>query len=267
MEGLKGKVVLISGTAGGQGRAAALAFAREGAMVLGCDVKIPEAEETVRMVGEAGGIMHSVQPLDLSELDNAKDWARVAHDKWGGIDVLYNNAGSLRAHGPFGDSTLEEWNLTVKFELTMPYITTLAVWPYLVERGAGLILNTASISGHLEFLPLRTAAHGATKAGVMGLTRMLAAEGSPHNIRAISISPGLIKSPATARHWSGDDPEQTEIGKQLTANIPMGRAGECHEIAEVAVFLASDGAAYINGTDVLVDGGVSSCTFTTIAAN
>ena len=267
MKGLQDKVVLISGTAGGQGRAAALAFAREGARVLGCDVKIPEAEETVRMVAAAGGTMRSVQPLDLSELANAEDWAKIAYEEWGGIDVLYNNAGSLRAHGPFANSTAEEWELTLKFELTMPYVTTLAVWPYLVARGAGLILNTASISGHLEFLPLRTAAHGATKAGVMGLTRMLAAEGSPHNIRAISISPGLIKSPATLRHWSGEDPEQTEIGERLTANIPMGRAGECEEIAEVAVFLASDGASYINGTDVLVDGGVSSCTFTSIGGD
>jgi len=267
MKGLKDKVVLISGTAGGQGRAAALAFAREGAKVLGCDVKIAEAEETVRMVTEAGGTMRSIQPLDLSDLDNAKDWAKVAYEEWGGIDVLYNNAGSLRSHGPFATSTVEDWDLTVKYELTMPYVTTLAVWPYLVARGAGLILSTASISGHLEFLPLRTAAHGATKAGVMGLTRMLAAEGSPHNIRAISISPGLIKSPTPGRFWSGEDEAHTATGVGITANIPMGRPGECEEIAEVAVFLASDGASYINGTDILVDGGVSSCTFTPISGN
>jgi meso-butanediol dehydrogenase / (S,S)-butanediol dehydrogenase / diacetyl reductase len=267
MEGLKDKVVLISGTAGGQGRAAALAFAREGAKVLGCDVKVAEAEETVRMVTEAGGTMRSIQPLDLSDLDNAKDWAKVAYDEWGGIDVLYNNAGSLRARGPFATSTVEDWDLTLKYELTMPYVTTLAVWPYLVARGAGLILSTASISGHLELLPLRTAAHGATKAGVMGLTRMLAAEGSPHKIRAISISPGLIKSPTTARFWSGEDEAQTAVGEGVTAHIPMGRPGECEEIAEVAVFLASDGASYINGTDILVDGGVSSCTFTPISGN
>ncbi len=267
MEGLKDKVVLISGTAGGQGRAAALAFARAGAKVFGCDVKVAEAEETVRLVTEASGTMRSIQPLDLSELDNAEAWAKAAHDAWGGIDVLYNNAGSLRAHGPFASSTVEEWDLTVRYELTMPYVTTLAVWPYLVARGGGLILNTASISGHLEFLPLRTAAHGATKAGVMGLTRMLAAEGSPHNIRAVSISPGLIRSPATERFWTGEDERHTATGEGLTANIPMGRHGECEEIASVAVFLASSGASYINGTDILVDGGVRSTTFTPISGN
>jgi len=108
MEGLKDKVVLISGTAGGQGRAAALAFAREGAKVFDCDVKVAEAEETVRLVTEAGGTMRSIQPIDLSELDNAEAWAKAAHDAWGGIDVLYNNAGSLRPHGPFANSTVEE---------------------------------------------------------------------------------------------------------------------------------------------------------------
>lgn len=267
MEDLKDKVVLISGTAGGQGRAAALAFARAGAKVFGCDVKVAEAEETVRMVTAAGGTMKSIQPLDLSDFDNAKAWATSAHDTWGGIDVLYNNAGSLRARAPFGNSTVEEWELTLKYELTMPYVTTLAVWPFLVARGGGLILNTASISGHLEFLPMRSAAHGATKAGVMGLTRTLAAEGAPHNIRAISISPGLIKSPATARFWTGEDERQTAIGEGLTANIPMGRHGECEEVASVAVFLASSGASYINGTDILVDGGVRSCTFTPISGN
>jgi len=267
MQGLKDKIVLISGTAGGQGRAAALAFARAGAKVFGSDVKTAEAEETVELVKRAGGTMRSIQPLDLSEFDNATAWAKAAYDTWGGIDVLYNNAGSLRARRPFAESTVEEWNQTVKFELTMPYVCSLAVWPYLVARGGGLILSTASISGHLELLPLRTAAHGACKAGVMGLTRMLAAEGSQHNIRAISISPGLIKSPATARFWSGDDPRMSAIGEGITGHIPMGRPGECEEIAEVAVFLASSGASYINGTDILVDGGVRATTFSKIGRN
>ena len=231
MEDLKDKIVLISGTAGGQGRVAALAFARAGAKVLGCDVKIEEAAETVRLVSDEGGTMHSMEPLDLNVFENASVWAKAAVDAWGGIDVLYNNAGSLRALSPFGKSTVEAWDLTIRYELTTPYVTTVAGWPHLVARGGGLILNTASVSGHVELLPLRTAAHGATKAGVMGLNRMLAAEGTPYNIRAISISPGLIKTPATARYWSGEDPAQTALGEGMAAHIPMGRAGESDEIA------------------------------------
>jgi NAD(P)-dependent dehydrogenase (short-subunit alcohol dehydrogenase family) len=254
MANLEGKIVLISGTAGGQGRAAALAFARAGAKVMGCDVKEAEAEETVTLVARAGGEMRSLHPLDPSGLESAKRWAKAAHDAWGGIDVLYNNAGSLRAKGPFAGSTMEEWDLTIRNELTIVHTSSIAVWPYLVARGGGLILSTASMSGHREFLPLRTAAHGACKAGVMGMTRMLAAEGAKYKIRAISISPGLIRSPATERFWSGDQ-EQRAIGAGLVAKIPMGRYGLPEEIANVAVFLASPEASFINGTDILVDGG------------
>lgn len=253
---LEGKVALISGTAGGMGRAAALAFAAAGARVLGCDVKVEEAEETVREVTSRGGVMQSLQPLDLSMVDNAEKWVKTAVDLWGGIDILYNNAGSLRAKSPFARATMEEWDLTLRFELTMPFVSTKAAWPHLVARGGGVIINTASISAHVELSPLHTCAHGATKAGMIGLTRMLAAEGAPHNIRAVSISPGVVRSPATARFWSGEDLEQTKIGRALTDKIPMGRVGTCEEIAAVALFLASPAASYINGTDILVDGGL-----------
>ena len=257
---LEGKVVLISGTAGGQGRAAALAFAREGARVFGSDVKPAEAEETVAQVRSAGGEMRSLQPLDVSDLENAKRWAKAAADAWGGIDVLYNNAGSLRARGPFASSTMEEWDLTIRYELTILYTATSAVWPYFVKRGSGLVISTASMSGHREMMPLRTAAHGACKAGVMGFTRMLAAEGAEHKIRAVSISPGLIKTPATDRFWTGDQ-EQRAIGAALVGKVPMGRAGQPEEIAEVAAFLASPAASYINGADILVDGGAVSTSY------
>lgn len=260
MVDLAGKVVLISGTAGGQGRAAALAFARAGARVMGCDVKAEEAAETAALVAREGGEMRSLHPLDASDLDSARRWAKAAADAWGGIDVLYNNAGSLRAKSEFGRSTIEDWDLTIRYELTIVYTSSLAVWPYLVARGGGLIISTASMSGHREFLPLRSAAHGATKAGVMGMTRMLAAEGARYKIRAVSISPGLIRSPATERFWSGDQ-EQRAIGAGLVAKIPMGRYGLPEEIANVAVFLASPEASYINGADILVDGGTTGVSF------
>ncbi len=259
---LEGKVVLITGTGGGQGRAAAIAFAREGAIVVGSDVKVGEAEETVRMVESAGGRMLSSAPLDCSEPEAAIGWIEGAVSALGGIDVVYNNAGSLRARGPFANSTYEEWDLTLRYELTMTYVVSHAAWTHLVRRGGGVIINTASVSGHVELLPMRSAAHGAAKAGILGLTRMLAAEGAPHGIRAVSISPGLIRSPATQRFWSGGDNHQTAIGAAMVSKIPLGRAGECGEIAEVAVFLASDAASYVTGADFLVDGGLSGVSYT-----
>jgi len=258
---LDGKVALISGTAGGQGRAAAIAFAREGAKVLGCDMKEAESEETLALVRAAGGTMESLHPLDLADPANAARWAQAAAELWGGIDILYNNAGRMVARRPFSHSTLEEWEETVKYELTMPFICARAAWPHLIARGGGLILNTGSISGHIELLPLRTCAHGATKAGLMGLTRMLAAEGASHNIRAITLSPGIVRSPATQRFWSGEDPTQTALGQALVAKIPLGREASCEEIADVALFLASPGARYINGTDILVDGGLAAISY------
>jgi len=260
MANLSGKIVLITGTAGGQGRAAALAFARAGAKVMGCDVKADEAEETVALVNRAGGEMRSLQPLDASEPREAERWAKAAYDAWGGIDVLYNNAGSLRAKGPLPTSTKEEWDLTIRYELTIVYVASMAVWPYLVQRGGGVIINTASMSGHREFLPLRTAAHGAAKAGVLGLTRMLAAEGASYKIRAVSISPGLIRSPATERFWTGDQ-EQRAVGAGMMSQIPLGRHGTPEEIANVAVFLASPEASFVNGADLLVDGGMTGVSF------
>jgi meso-butanediol dehydrogenase / (S,S)-butanediol dehydrogenase / diacetyl reductase len=251
---LDGKVVLISGTAGGQGRAAARAFAREGARVMGCDVKESEAQETVAIVNNEGGQMRSLT-LDVSEPDNAATWIRTASEAWGQIDVLYNNASSLRAKGPFSESTLEEWNLTLRFELTMMYVTSRAVWSHLVDGGGGLIINIASIVGHQELQSLRTAAHGAAKAGVIGFTRMLAAEGAPHNIRAVSISPGFIRTPATKYLFPEGSQNQTPAGEARVREIPMGRAGEADEIANVALFLASSAASYINATDIVVDGG------------
>jgi len=253
---LDGKIALISGTGGGQGRAAAILFAREGARVFGCDLKVEGARETVDIVNRAGGQMRSIQPLDVSEPDQARKWVALTIEAWGAIDILYNNAGALKARGPLAQSTIEEWNLTIRHELTSVYVATMAAWPFLVKRGGGVIINTASVSGHREILPMRSAAHGATKAGVLALTRMMAAEGSAHNIRSVSISPGMIRSPAIQRFFSGDDERETAIGQAIMRKIPLGRPGTCEEIANVALFLACDDSSYINGTDICVDGGL-----------
>ena len=103
-------------------------------------------------------------------------------------------------------------------------------------------------------------AHSAAKGGVLGLTRMLASEGAPHRIRALSISPGLIRSPATRHYWQ-DDPLWAARREAYIGKIPLGRAGECHEVAEVAAFLACDRASYVNGSDVLVDGGFTATSY------
>jgi len=251
---LDGKVALISGTAGGQGRAAALAFASEGASVFGCDVLTEESEETVRLVQARDGDMRSLHPCDVSDFEQAQAWISGAIEAYGRIDVLYNNAGALHSRTPFGSSTIEDWNLTLRYELTIVYAPTLAAWPHFERQGHGVVINTASVSGYVETYPLHSSAHGVTKAGVMALTRTLAAEGARSNIRAVSISPGPISRPVV-RGSAPRDAGRTSALNAMLNKIPAGRFGLPEDIAKVAVFLASDDAAYVNGTDVRVDGG------------
>ena len=257
---LSGKVALISGTGGGQGRAAALVFAREGARVVGCDIKTEGAAETEAMVRDAGGDMRSLHPCDLTDPEAANRWVAAACEAYGGVDILYNNAGSVRSRGAFGQTTLQGWNDTLLYELTIVYICTKAIWPHFVGRRAGVILNVGSIVAHRETFPSRSTAHSAAKAGVLGLTRSLAAEGAPFGIRALSLSPGLIRSPTTEHYW-GKDPRELAKRDAFFAKIPAGRAGTCEEVAEVAAFFASSRASYVSGADVLVDGGLNATSY------
>ena len=258
---LDGKVALISGTGRGQGRAAALAFTAAGARVFGCDLLAGESLETLALVKAQGGEMRSLHPHDVSDFEQAKAWAQAAVEAWGRIDILYNNGAALHARGAFGASTMDDWEKTLRYELTIVYASTLAVWPHFVAQRRGVVLSTASMSGHLETHPLRSSAHGATKAGVMAFARMLAAEGARYNIRSVSISPGLIETPTVARFFTGDDARQRAIGAGLVNKIPSGRPGRPEDIANVAVFLASEDAEYINGTDILVDGGFTGVSY------
>jgi meso-butanediol dehydrogenase / (S,S)-butanediol dehydrogenase / diacetyl reductase len=249
---LDGKVALITGTAGGQGRAAAQLFAAEGAKVVGCDVLAAEAEETVSLVRAAGGEMVSMAPADISTVEGAAAWVDEGVAAFGGVDVLYNNASSPRV-GPFEELTPEDWYYTIRNELDLIYTVTKAAWPHLIARGKSVIINTASVSAYRGAAFAPQAAHGAAKGGVLSITRHLAASGAPHGIRANSISPGLIVTAQTRPFL--DDPSNPM--NEMARTHPLGRLGEPEDVARVALFLASDDAAYLNAIDIVVDGGQS----------
>lgn len=249
----KDKVVLISGTGGGQGREAALAFAREGAKVLGCDIVVKNSEETTRLVNEAGGEMISLEPVDLADPGDAKRWVDAAIKQWGQVDVLYNNAASVGL-APFEVATIDHWNYTIRNELTLSYVAARAVWPHMVERKKGVIVNVASIAGRVELPVFPAVAHGVANAGVQALTRMLAGAGAPHGIRSVSISPGIVLNPNAPKPF--DDPQSPEM-RALWGPTPLGRPARIEEVLETTLFLASDKASYITGTDIAVDGGLS----------
>ncbi len=248
---LADKVALITGTGGGQGRAAALAFTAEGARVVGCDVNVDGNEETVRLVEAVGGTMTGMQPIDLGDAEASKRWIEEAAACYGGVDVLYNNAASVRFSGSIPDVPLEDWHYTIRNELDLVFYATKFVWPHLVARGGGVIINTASATGLRANRHLPAAAHAAAKAGVIGLTRQAAAEGGAAGIRVVSISPGPIEGPATTAQFQ-DSPE---VYDQIAASLLLGRWGQPDEIAQVAVFLASNEASFITGANYVVDGG------------
>jgi meso-butanediol dehydrogenase/(S,S)-butanediol dehydrogenase/diacetyl reductase len=249
---LQDKVVLISGTGGGQGRAAALLFTAEGAKVVGCDVDEASAAETQRLVAEAGGEFTSLAPLDLATRAGADAWVQAALDAHGRVDVLYNNASSPR-FGPVGAMPDEDWAFTLRNELDLVWHSCNAAWAHL-QASKGTVINVASLAGLAGSRELPQAAHVATKGAVIALTRQLAAEGAASGIRANCISPGVIRGPAADPMIALGD--EGPLGGLIRATA-FGKAGEPEDVVWTAIFLASDEAAFVNGANIVVDGGAS----------
>jgi NAD(P)-dependent dehydrogenase (short-subunit alcohol dehydrogenase family) len=246
---LSGKVCVITGTGGSVGRAAAVAFAREGASVVGCDLNVEAAQATVDLVLGEGGTMQSLHPCDLTSPAGCQTLVEFAISGFGRVDVLFNNA-AMAHFNWLEDITDEEWDRDRREEVDLVFYLTRATWPHLKDS-RGVVVNMASLNATLSFKPLPSLAHTTAKAGIIGMTRQLAMEGREHGIRANSISPGVIETNQTREQLN--DPEWADymLGKTL-----LGRLGQPEEIANVALFLASDESSYITGIDVVVDGGM-----------
>jgi NAD(P)-dependent dehydrogenase (short-subunit alcohol dehydrogenase family) len=250
---LDGKVVLISGTGGGQGRVAARIFADEGAKVVGCDINAQTAQETAQLVHDQGHEMLTADgSVDLADPAQAKAWIALAVEAFGTIDVLYNNA-SLPRFAPFGQMPDEDYAFTVRNELDLTWHATQAAWPHLAD-GGGAVVNVASIAAILGLRDLPQSAHAAAKGAVIGMTRQLAAEGAAMGIRVNCISPGVINSPPVQ--------EMLSLGAQgplapVIGATALGRPGEPEDIVYAALYLASDEARWVTGAHLVVDGGSS----------
>jgi NAD(P)-dependent dehydrogenase (short-subunit alcohol dehydrogenase family) len=246
---LEGKVCVITGTGGSMGRESALAFAREGASVVGCDVTVEAAKETVEIVRGAGGEMVSMHPCDLSQPADCQALVDLALNTFGRIDVLFNLAAAAYFNR-LEDISDEEWDRARRGEVDLVFYLTRAAWPHL-KVGGGTVVNMASLNASLSFKILPSLAHTTNKAGIIGMSRQLALEGREHGIRANSISPGLIESDATREQLKDPEWAASMLGKTL-----LGRLGRPEEVANVALFLASDESSYVTGVDIVVDGGM-----------
>jgi len=244
---LGGKVVVVTGSSRGIGRAIAIKFAKEGASVVVNSRKKESAQKVADEIKRLGRKAIAVEG-DVSNPKTAKKLVKAAVKEFGSLDIFVNNAGVI-SYANFLDLKEEQWDSLMSVDLKGVFMCSQAAARQMIKQGnGGKIINISSIAGFIGFHNLSH--YCAAKAGVIELTKQMALELAPYKINVNSIGPGAIKTAMTKQVES--DPKQL---KEIIARIPLGRMGEPEEIANVAAFFASDEASYVTGETIFVDGG------------
>jgi NAD(P)-dependent dehydrogenase (short-subunit alcohol dehydrogenase family) len=245
---LAGKVVVITGAGGGMGRDAALLFAEEGAQVCAADIDGGLAEQTA---ADAGGAL-AVQ-VDVADSASVQAMYEAAAQRFGGIDVLYNNAGISPAEdGSILETDEGAWDRVQDVNTKGVYLCCKHGIPYLLERGGGSVINVASFVA-LVGAATSQISYSASKGAVLSMSRELAVQFARQNVRVNALCPGPVETPLLLRIF-GDDPAAYE---RRRIHLPMGRLAQPREIVNAALFLASDESSYVTGSTFLVDGGLT----------
>jgi len=245
---LANKTAIVTGGARGMGAATARLFVAEGARVVITDVLDAEGEALARELGDSAVFQHH-------DVASEEDWQRAvatALSRFGGIDVLVNNAGVLLMRGIL-ETSRADFERVLGINLVGAFLGIKAVAPKIIERGGGSIINVSSIDGLKGSNAV--SAYSASKWGMRGLTKVAAMELGPRGVRVNSVHPGGIATPMTTR--AGQTPEVEAATRRFYKGVPIGRVGAPEEVARVSVFLASEDASYMCGAEIAVDGGMS----------
>jgi len=253
---LAGKVAIITGAGSGIGRASAKLFAAEGARVMCADIDTANVEETARLIGPAA-IAATVDVAKAADIERMVTQTVAA---FGQLDILYANAGIGEAANAI-DMTLEQWERMIAINLTSVWLSAKYTLPHMIAAGGGSIINQSSTAGLIGIPDLPH--YSSAKSGVIGLTRQIAAEYGPKNIRCNAICPSSIPTPLVSRVWeqraleAGNTSTLAEQQAVVAARHPMRRIGTLADCANLALFLASDESGWISGVAVPLDGALT----------
>ena len=246
---LTGKVAFVTGAGGGIGRAAALAFAREGASVVVADVSEKDNQETDRMIEEQGGRALAVR-CDVTRAEDVKAALDNTVATFGRLDFAFNNAGiEPRKPAPTADYDLDEWERIIAIDLRGVFLCMKYEIPFMLKNGGGAIVNTSSGAGLIGIKG--SPAYTAAKHGVIGLTRAATLDYASQNVRVNAVCPGYIDTPMMNRFTGGT----AEGRSKVISEEPIGRMGRPEEIADAVLWLCSDAAGFVVGSTMVIDGG------------